>query len=175
MSHENISIERAHHVAYRCKDAEETRAFYEDLLGLPLAHVVRDAAGEIEFLHLFFALDDGTFLAFFDVAEETPDETYKWKDGLRDYHYAMEVKDMDTLTAMMERLKAADVMVFGPIDHGFVHSIYFWDPNGVALEFTCRDENYTKILTDEGPKASDSVAKWMAEKVVKPKAEAPAG
>lgn len=26
-----------HHVAYRCRDAAETRAFYEGLLGLPLA------------------------------------------------------------------------------------------------------------------------------------------
>ena len=29
-----------HHAAYRCRDAEETRHFYEDILGLPLVHVV---------------------------------------------------------------------------------------------------------------------------------------
>lgn len=164
MSKNNISIMSAHHVAYRCKDAEETRAFYEDLLGLPLAHVVRDKAGESEFLHLFFALEDGTFLAFFDVAEETSDDIWNMKDGLRDYHYAMEVKDHATMMAMADRLKEADVMVFGPIDHGFVHSIYFWDPNGVALEFTCRDEKYTQILETEGPAATAAVRQWSEEK-----------
>ena len=164
MSENNISIMRAHHVAYRCKDAEETRGFYEDLLGLPLAHVVRDKAGEADFLHLFFAIEDGTFLAFFDVDEEVSDDIYNMKDGLRDYHYAMEVKDMDTMIAMMERLTKAEVMVFGPIDHGFVHSIYFWDPNGVALEFTCRDEKYTGILEAEGPLAAEAIKKWSSEK-----------
>ena len=32
-------IHGLHHFAWRCRDAEETRHFYEDLLGLPLAFV----------------------------------------------------------------------------------------------------------------------------------------
>ena len=35
------SIDKLHHFAYRCRNAEETRAFYEDVLGLPLAHVIQ--------------------------------------------------------------------------------------------------------------------------------------
>src|SRR4029077_17656470 len=34
-------IRRLHHFAWRCRDAEETRAFYEDILCLPLTHIVR--------------------------------------------------------------------------------------------------------------------------------------
>ena len=34
-----------HHNAYRCRDAEETRHFYEDVLGLPLVHVVKEVQG----------------------------------------------------------------------------------------------------------------------------------
>ena len=30
-------IKGLHHNAYRCRDSEETRAFYEDFLGLPFA------------------------------------------------------------------------------------------------------------------------------------------
>jgi catechol 2,3-dioxygenase-like lactoylglutathione lyase family enzyme len=30
---------RPRHFTWHCKDAEETRAFYEDLLGMPLPHV----------------------------------------------------------------------------------------------------------------------------------------
>lgn len=52
-------IRGLHHVAYRCRDAEETRRFYEDLLGLPLVHVVRadrvPSTGEYcPYVHLFF-------------------------------------------------------------------------------------------------------------------------
>ena len=34
-------IHGLHHFAYRCKDAEETRHFYEDILGLPLYHIIQ--------------------------------------------------------------------------------------------------------------------------------------
>ena len=34
-----------HHFAYRCRDAEETRHFYEDILGLPLDCLARDKDG----------------------------------------------------------------------------------------------------------------------------------
>ena len=35
------------------------------------------------------------------------------------------------------------VEVLGPVDHGFAHSIYFFDPNGVRLELTAQ-------LADDG-------------------------
>jgi len=157
----------AHHVAYRCRNAEETRAFYEDLLGLPLATVVRDDAGETPFLHLFFQLQDGNFIAFFDVAEEVPEKTWRMRDGLRDFHYAMEVADLAELMAFKERLERANIKVFGPVDHGFVHSIYFWDPNGVALEFTCRDEHYDEIIADEAKSARHMIDQWSEERASK--------
>ena len=33
-------IKGLHHAAYRCRDSEETRKFYEDFLELPLAHTL---------------------------------------------------------------------------------------------------------------------------------------
>jgi len=161
---ETPSILGAHHVAYRCRDAEETRAFYEDVLGLPLSTVVKETAGDAPFLHLFFKLKDGNFIAFFDVAEDAPVETWRMKDGLRDYHYAMEVESFDAMMEFKSRLESADVDVFGPVDHGFVHSIYFWDPNGVALEFTCRDKRYDEIMAEEGEGARDVVRDWSASR-----------
>lgn len=159
----------AHHVAYRARNAEETRAFYEDILGLPLATVVRDRAGPEdqggkEFLHLFFQMADGNFIAFFVVDEDPPEKIWRMKDGIRDYHYAMEVEDMDQLMAFKARLEEAAVPVFGPIDHEFVHSIYFWDPNGVALEFTTRDPNYDTIISHHGGEAHDMIRIWTSQK-----------
>jgi catechol 2,3-dioxygenase-like lactoylglutathione lyase family enzyme len=66
-------IKGLHHNAYRCRDSEETRIFYEDFLGLKLvsAFEIGDGMG----LHTFFAMDDGSCLAFFEV----PDRPFDFK------------------------------------------------------------------------------------------------
>ena len=68
-----------HHNAYRYRDAEETRHFYEDVLGLPLVHVVKEqfvpSTGEKSpFAHLFFELKDGSCIAFFDLGDNVKPE-----------------------------------------------------------------------------------------------------
>src|SRR3954465_3130947 len=70
-----VSINGLHHYAYKCRDAEETRHFYEDILGLPMTHVmeVRDlkaTTGElVSFVHVFFQMGNGGYLAFFDLGD----------------------------------------------------------------------------------------------------------
>ena len=68
------ALKGVHHSAFRCRDAEETRKFYEDILGLPLkaALVFEEEPGSgrpIPYMHLFFELGDGNYVAFFDVPE----------------------------------------------------------------------------------------------------------
>ena len=57
-------IKGLHHNAYRCRDSEETRRFYEDFLGLPLAHTLEinetKSGRKTDTLHTFYALDDGS-------------------------------------------------------------------------------------------------------------------
>ncbi|HEU0203818.1 MAG TPA: VOC family protein, partial [Burkholderiaceae bacterium] len=64
-------LKKLHHNAYRCRDSEETRRFYEDFLGLPLAgtlEITETKSGrKTHALHTFYALDDGSYLAFFEV------------------------------------------------------------------------------------------------------------
>ena len=65
-------IHGLHHFAYRCKDAEETRQFYEDILGLPLYHIIQSdhvpSTGEFcPYTHIFFRMRDGSCIAFFDL------------------------------------------------------------------------------------------------------------
>ena len=57
-----------HHVAYACRDAEATRHFYEDLLGMPLVHTEVKAGEGGFFRHLFFDTGDGSCIAFFEVS-----------------------------------------------------------------------------------------------------------
>ena len=64
-----------HHVVYACKNGEETRHFYEDLLGMPLVHTEVKNAPDGFFRHLFFDTGDGSCIAFFEVSGvgESPD------------------------------------------------------------------------------------------------------
>ena len=136
-----VPVNGLHHIAYRCRDAEETRHFYEDILGLPLVHVVRaDSVGSTgehcPFVHLFFEMTDGSCVAFFDlgdnvVAEPSPN-TPRWVN-----HLALRVESEAMVDLAKQRLEQAGVEVIGPILHdGFVRSIYFFDPNGIRLELT---------------------------------------
>lgn len=131
-----------HHFAYRCRDAEETRRFYEDVMGFPLVHVIEEhdvattTGDKVSFLHIFFRMADGRYLAFFDLG----DGRVTAKDPATPQfanHLALAVSGEEALLAAKARLDAAGVASIGPMDHdGFVRSIYFWDPNGVRLELT---------------------------------------
>jgi catechol 2,3-dioxygenase-like lactoylglutathione lyase family enzyme len=153
-----------HHAAYLCRDAEETRAFYEDILGLPLkaALVFEEEPGTgrpMPYMHLFFEMGDGNFVAFFDVPEKAHSGKFKMKWGM-DLHFAMEVKSDDDMMAFKTRLDQAGVPCFGPIDHHFVHSLYFYDPNGINVEITCRDAKHDEIMAGEAAGAAATIAAW---------------
>jgi catechol 2,3-dioxygenase-like lactoylglutathione lyase family enzyme len=127
-----------HHNAYRCRDAEETRKFYEDFLGLPLVNAfeIRETktGRQTRVLHLFFQMQDGSCLAFF----EAPDQDFEFKEQ-HDYdlHIALEVPLAD-LAPWMAKGQAAGIHTRGIADHGFIHSIYFRDPNGYVIELTAK-------------------------------------
>jgi catechol 2,3-dioxygenase-like lactoylglutathione lyase family enzyme len=157
-----------HHSAYRCRDAEETRAFYEDVLGLPLAAVVQEekepgSGRPNPFVHLFFRMGDGRFIAFFDAPETASDGDFKLVHGF-DRHVAFEAADEATLLAWRDKLNAAAVPCFGPIDHGFVKSVYFADPNGLPLEITVRVAAHDAILAEDAKTAHAVLAAWTARK-----------
>ena len=81
---ELAKITNIHHSAYRCRDAEQTRWFYEDVLGLKLkaALVLDEISGTDiprEYMHLFFEMPDGNFIAFFDEPNNATPESFKHK------------------------------------------------------------------------------------------------
>lgn len=160
-------IKGMHHMAYRCRDAAETKKFYVDLLGLKQSAALafdKDPSGaDRPYMHLFFEMGDGNFIAFFDAPATASDDVFTMKDGIEDYHFAFEVETKAEQDAFIQRLKEAKVPVFGPIDHHFCHSIYFFDPNGLACEITLKDEKHDAILADEASKA-DAVMKQWSEK-----------
>ena len=60
------------------------------------------------------------------------------------------------------RLEAADRPVFGPVNHDFVQSIYFWDPDGLPLEITARVDDHDAIMAHESEHARDVLRDWTA-------------
>ena len=109
-------IKGLHHNAYRCRDSEETRIFYEDFLGLRLVSAFEIDQGRG--LHTFFEMDDGSCLAFFEVPGLPFD--FKQQNAL-DLHIALGVEP-ETFESMLQKAKAEDREVRGPVDHGFVRS-----------------------------------------------------
>lgn len=157
-----------HHSAYRCRDAEETRAFYEDLLGLPLAAALAEerepgSGRRHPFVHIFFRLGDGNYIAFFDAPTSATPDSFTPVHGF-DRHVAFEAVDDTALKVWQDRLNSAAVPCFGPIDHGFVRSIYFTDPNGLPLEITTRVAAHDAIMATEAGHAHAVVADWTARK-----------
>jgi catechol 2,3-dioxygenase-like lactoylglutathione lyase family enzyme len=157
-------IKGLHHNAYRCADSEATRAFYEDFLGLPLAASLEigetKTGRETKALHTFYKLDDGSFLAFFEV----PDEPFEFKEQ-RDYdlHIALEVSH-DDMMEMFEKGKAAGIETRGVSDHHFIDSIYFRDPNGYVIELTAKRDNHEEAVDPTRNEARQILDRWQANK-----------
>jgi catechol 2,3-dioxygenase-like lactoylglutathione lyase family enzyme len=158
-----VPIRGLHHFAYRCRDCEETRKFYEDVLGLPLVHVIRSdvvpSTGEhCPYVHIFFRMGDGSHLAFFDlgddVAAEPSPNTPEWVN-----HIALRVDSVQALGAAKARLEAAGVEVLGITDHHIIESIYFFDPNGIRLELVYQTAA-TDVMKAKGEKAHALLAKF---------------
>jgi len=51
----------------------------------------------------------------------------------------------------------------GPIDHGFVHSIYTEDPNGIQVEVTTKVPKYDEIMAHERSLVEKAMADWEVE------------
>jgi catechol 2,3-dioxygenase-like lactoylglutathione lyase family enzyme len=157
-------IKGLHHNAYRCRDSEETRAFYEDFLGLPLSGALEinetKSGRQTKVLHTFFGMDDGSFLAFF----EAPDMPFEFKPQHDfDLHIALEVTQ-DALHAMLAKGKAAGIETRGVSDHRFIDSIYFRDPNGYVIELTAKGPGHDEAMNPEHNNARDIVRQWAAER-----------
>ncbi len=157
-------IRKLHHNAYRCRDSEQTRQFYEDFLGLPLSgtlDITQTKTGRTaSVLHTFYRLDDGSYLAFF----EAPDMPFEFKDQHDfDLHIALEV-DAPVLPEMLAKGRAHGIDTRGPSDHGFIDSIYFRDPNGYVIELCARRANHDVEMDPATNGAREKLRRWMAAK-----------
>jgi glyoxylase I family protein len=162
-----VPIQQLHHFAYRARDAEETRHFYEDILGLPLYHIIQSdhvpSTGEYcPYTHFFFRLQDGSFIAFFDLGDDQAAEpspnTPRWVN-----HIAFRVNTEQELEATRQRLTGHGIEVIGITDHHVFKSIYFFDPNGIRLELSAQVADEFEML-EMSHQSRQRLDEWTARK-----------
>lgn len=132
-----------HHVAYACADLAATQHFYQELLGFPLVHTEVEHLQGGFFRHVFYDLGDGSCIAFFDLhgVGEKPD----WSSSLSRpngvpvwvNHIAFRSTEQHQ-NEVRARMDADGVKPLMDVDHGWCHSLYYLDPNGIMVEL-CRD------------------------------------
>jgi catechol 2,3-dioxygenase-like lactoylglutathione lyase family enzyme len=157
-------IKGLHHNAYRCRDSEETRRFYEDFLGLRLVNALdlseTKTGRPTHTLHTFYQLDDGSCLAFFET-DDFPFEFKKQHDY--DLHIALEVAP-ESLRTMLQKGRDSGLDVRGPSDHGMIDSIYFRDPNGYVIELCAKRAGHDAAMNPALNGARSTLQKWTAAK-----------
>ena len=158
-----MDVKGLHHVAYRCKDARQTADFYTRVLGLEYMMAVSEnrvpsTGEESPYFHLFFRMDDGSCVAFFELPDAAPmgrdDNTPAWVQ-----HLALRVADEKTLLERKAHIESCGIEVIGPIDHTICQSIYFFDPNGHRLELTW-DTTTLEMARRLGEVSEAMLAEW---------------
>ena len=152
------------HLALVTNDMDATVRFYHGTLGARLVATI----GAPGFRHYFFEFGEQCTVAFFEYADSLA-SPFEKAAGVPDPrapqfdHLSFNVPDEDALLELRRRLKSADCEVTDVVDHGFIHSIYFTDPNGIALEAsywlvdaTGRPADYsdTRLFSDSDPVAA---------------------
>ncbi len=137
----DFSLSGIHHVAYRCRDANETVEFYKRVLGMEFVTAFAEdhvpSTGDYDpYMHVFLDAGGGNVLAFFELPNQ-PDmdrdrNTPEWVQ-----HIALKLPDLEALEAAKAHIMAQGIEVIGPVWHGVFQSIYFFDPNGHRLELAC--------------------------------------
>ncbi|MWV63463.1 VOC family protein [Halorubrum sp. JWXQ-INN 858] len=120
------------HVTVWGSNAEDTIAFYRDLLGMPL--VLRQPnLDDPSQTHLFFDTGDGRILTFF-VSDDRPSARGQ-RPGVGAVHHLCFSVDPEEYEGIMEALEAAG-HGYNVFDRGVFHSIYTRDNNGLVIELS---------------------------------------
>jgi catechol 2,3-dioxygenase-like lactoylglutathione lyase family enzyme len=156
-----------HHVAVTTRDLKATHEFYTGPMGFSLAKVIVGPTGTAGWArHVFYDTGDGRLMAFWDLHDDDlpPDHPTAISIGLGlpiwANHIAFDATDRADLDARRCRLleHGLDVM---EIDHGWCHSIYVVDPNGILVEF-CTS---TRVLGDADREAAERLLRATAPEV----------
>ena len=159
---------RLHHTAYVSKNLEATRKFYEDVIGLPLVATWCESdmlfGAERTYCHVFFQLQDGGALAFFQFARPEDQALFGAKMSDTPFHHIALKVDAEAQRGIEERLRAAGYQEpqMYVLEHGYCRSVYAVDPDGMIVEFTVDHPDADKINATRRADAHSELKRWLA-------------
>lgn len=173
-----IKFNGINHLAMVTGDMDKTIRFWRDLLGMRLVA----GLGKRGYRHYFFEISENDLIAFFEWPGIEPVEP---KDHGRPVtgpfifdHISFGVETEEELWQLKDNLSAAGFEVSNIIDHGFIHSIYAHDPNGIPIEFSWNVEGInirkTPRMVDDQPSnvtqegSGPQLKKWPKVKIPTP-------
>ena len=152
-----VKYNGVNHLAMATGDMDKTIRFWRDLLGMRLVA----GLGRTGYRHYFFEISENDLIAFFEWSDVEPieekDHGRPVKGPFAFDHVSIGVETEDDLWSLKDKLAAAGIWVSEVIDHGFIHSIYAHDPNGIPIEFSYNvkgiDIRKTPQMADKAPSA----------------------
>jgi len=143
------------HLAMATGDMDKTIRFWRDLLGMRLVA----GLGRPGYRHYFLEISDTDLLAFFEWPGVEPmTEKDHGAPVLGPFgfdHVSFGVTTEEDLWELKDKLETAGFWVSEVVDHGFIHSIYTFDPNNIPVEFShgIRGDEIRKnpIMGDSNP------------------------
>jgi catechol 2,3-dioxygenase-like lactoylglutathione lyase family enzyme len=160
-----IKFNGINHLAMATGDMDETIRFWRDLLGMSLVA----GLGKPGYRHYFFEISESDLIAFFEwpgvepVSEKDHGEPVKGPFVFD--HVSFGVDTEDDLWELRDKLSAGGFEVSDVIDHGFIHSIYAFDPNGIPIEFS---HNVEGVDIRKNPNMADAAPSEAAREGSEP-------
>ncbi len=190
-----FDIRGVNHLALVCRDMAETVRFYRDVLGMPLIKTIELPGGMGQ--HFFFDIGNGDSLAFFWFKGAPPaapgiaaPEALPTRGNFLSSHGSMNHiafnVPADRFDEYVEKLQARGVELSRVLNHDnsptqsskdlnddvFVRSVYFFDPDGICLEFAAWTADFDESdvrhdpMRADGTKAVGMVVKDAAGTVI---------
>ncbi|MFK7918478.1 MAG: VOC family protein [Ilumatobacter sp.] len=146
--HTPLAPNGIHHLAISTSNIKGQIEYFNDVLGCELValywmHGVEGA------WHGFMKLHDQSYLAFVEMPQNAEAEVEigathaGWPGGASAggtmQHVSFNVDTYDDLLAIRDRIRDRGHNIYGPIDHGMCHSIYFAGLEDLSLEVSFSD------------------------------------
>lgn len=150
-----IKYNGINHLAMATADMDRTIRFWRDLLEMRLVA----GLGKPGYRTYFFQISGMDMIGFFEWPHVEPvpekDHGYPVSGPFIFDHVSIGVETRDDLWTLRDRLETAGFWVSEVVDHGFIHSVYSFDPNGIPIEFSWNvdgvDLRKTPTLVDSAP------------------------
>lgn len=161
-----IKFNGINHLAMATGNMDSTIRFWRDLLGMRLVA----GLGQPGYRHYFFEISGNDLLAFFEWpgVQPVPEKEHgrPVKGPFVFDHISFGVETEEDLWELKDKLSVAGFWVSEVIDHGFIHSIYVFDPNGIPIEFS---HNVEGVNVRKNPSMADVEPSPAAREGAEPK------